>query len=224
MLWHFVLTRWFSPFRDREELDAIPQHKLHSFLETAVRESPFYQGFMPTMDALPLMNKSSFLKSFEALNRRRITLDEATRVALRAEHDRDFKTELPGGLTVGLSSGTSGSRHVFLVSRADRCRWAGQMLARMLTNGSLWRVINPFAEPLRIAFFLRASSKLYTTFSVRRVRLNFYDLTRSFTSLTSDLATQQPHVIVAPATRDPRPCWLNWRVRRCLSNRIKLSP
>jgi phenylacetate-coenzyme A ligase PaaK-like adenylate-forming protein len=69
--------------------------------------------------------RHKFCGRTEKLNRPGITLEQATEVALRAERERDFRPELPGGVTAGLSSGTSGRRHVFLAGRGDRCRWAG---------------------------------------------------------------------------------------------------
>jgi len=48
-----------------------------------------------------------------------IRLEGAWKLALTAERMRDFSTTLHG-LTVGLSSGTSGSRSVFLASAAER--------------------------------------------------------------------------------------------------------
>lgn len=146
------------------------------------------------------MSKREFLASFDKLNRHGITLEEATATALRAEKERDFMPQLPGGITIGLSSGTSGARHVFLVGREDRCRWAGQMLARMLSPWSLRRILNPFRPALRIAFFLRANSNLYTTLRSRRVQFSYYDLTRPFPDLLNELEKQQPHILVAPAT------------------------
>jgi len=180
ILWHFIATRWLPAPRDREE-------RLRRFLA----EAPHFAD---------VMTKSLFLEHFSALNRHGITLEQATAVALRAERERDFKPELPGGLTVGLSSGTSGARQVFLVGRADRCRWAGQMLARMLSTGSLLQIWNFFAPPLRIAFFLRASSNLYATLSSLRVKFEFFDLTRPLDELVGRLNDYRPHVLVAPAT------------------------
>jgi len=146
------------------------------------------------------MTKTDFLADFASLNRRGIDLATATETALRAERERDFRPQLPGGITVGLSSGTSGTRHVFLVDRADRCRWAGQILARTLSADSLRQILNPFREPLRIAFFLRANSNLYTTLGGRRVGFVYHDLTRPFGTLLREVEEQDPHVIVAPAT------------------------
>ena len=74
-----------------------------------------------------------------------IKKEEAFRVALQAETTRDFAPQLEG-ITVGLSSGTSGNRGLFLVGPQEQAKWAGTILAKALP-GSLW------AEQ-RIAFFL----------------------------------------------------------------------
>lgn len=200
ILWHFVRTRWFTQMQTRAVLEARQQKRMHRFLQDAIRNSPHYQTRHPRLGDFPLMSKEDFLAHFPSLNRQHITLEEATVIALRAERERDFVPKLPDGVCVGLSSGTSGNRNVFLVGREDRCRWAGQMFARMLSSESLRHLLNPLREPLRIAFFLRASSNLYTTLSSRRVQLAYYDLTQPFGTLTTTLEQQNPHILVAPAT------------------------
>lgn len=192
ILWHFAATRWFPApgLRTRDR-------RLQRFLARVRRESPFYQR---SEGEPPILTKSEFLEHFMELNRHGFTLAEATEVALRAERERDFRPELPGGVTVGLSSGTSGTRHVFLVGRSERCRWAGQMLGHTLAPASLRQILNPFAPPLRLAFFLRASSNLYTTLASRSVAFDYYDLTHPFGDLMRALAAAPPDVLIAPAT------------------------
>lgn len=192
ILWHFARTRWLPP--------APAEPRLRRFLRRTVRQCAYYRGLRPELKSFPLMAKRNFLAHFQELNRHGISLDQATSLALRAERERDFRPSLPHGITVGLSSGTSGTRHVFLVGRADRCRWAGQMLARMLTPASLRQLLTPWQPALRIAFFLRASSNLYTTLNSLRVQFSYYDLTRPFPELLAELHTLQPHILVAPAT------------------------
>lgn len=191
ILWHFVRTRWLPGPGPRAR-----ERKWRRFVGRVRRESPFYRD----RDEIPVLTKPEFLARFAELNRHGFTLAEATEVALRAERERDFRPELPGGVTVGLSSGTSGTRHVFLVGRPERCRWAGEMFARTLEPASLRQILNPFARPLRLAFFLRASSNLYTTLASRRVRFDYYDLTRPFPELMAGLTAAPPDVIIAPAT------------------------
>lgn len=58
----------------------------------------------------------------------------------------------------------------------------------------------PWRPPLRIAFFLRANSRLYTTLSSRRIDFAFHDLLLGLDAALEALEQQQPHVLVAPAT------------------------
>lgn len=191
ILRHFIATRWLPAPGPRAR-----KRRLRRFLDRVRRESSFYRE----REEFPILTKAEFLAHFSELNAAGITLETASGLALRAERERDFTAELPGGITVGLSSGTSGSRHVFLVSREERCRWAGQMFARMLERASLEQLLNPFAPPLRLAFFLRASSRLYTTLASRRLRFDYYDLLRPFADLMDELARHPPDILVAPAT------------------------
>ena len=58
-----------------------------------------------------------------------------------------------GNITVGLSSGTSGSRGIFLASNIERARWVACVLDR---------VIGFSLKKRKVAFFLRANSNLYS--------------------------------------------------------------
>lgn len=184
----------------------------------------------PKLDALPLFSKADFQTRFSELNPARIPLEQASTVARQAEQSRDFRPELPGGISAGLSSGTSGRPQVFLVDRADRCRWAGRILGRMISGESLRRVLNPFAAPLRIAFLLRAGGNLYDTLGSRRVDFRHGDLTRPFPDLLTEIAAWHPHVLVAPATvlaeiaREARQRWPDLRPSQVISVAEVLDP
>ena len=70
------------------------------------------------------------LDAFDRMNTRRLRRDELMALALEAENTRDF-TPLHGEFSVGLY-GTSGRRGLFVVSRAERERYAGVVLAKGL--------------------------------------------------------------------------------------------
>lgn len=190
ILRHFIATRWLPAPGPRTR-----ERRLRRFLAKVRRRSPYFRE----RNDFPILTKAELLAHFHELNAAGITLETATELALRAERERDFSAELPGNITVGLSSGTSGMRHVFLVSREERCRWAGQMFARMLDTDSLRQLLHPFAPPLRLAFFLRASSRLYTTLASRRLCFDYYDLLRPFRELLDELTRNPPDLLVAPA-------------------------
>ncbi len=146
------------------------------------------------------MDKAALMSDFAAFNTRALSLEQVLPVALQAERSRDFSPTLGGDITVGLSSGTSGAQGVFLVSSVERQRWAGILLARTLPRALLPRLLCPWLAPLRIAFFLRANSRLYTTLASRRIDFAFHDLTLGLAASLQRLNQQNPDVLVAPAT------------------------
>lgn len=175
--------------------------RLRRFLATVLPRAPFYRQWAGRpLAELPIVDKAATLEDFAAFNTRGITLERALAVALEAERSRDFRPSLDGDLTVGLSSGTSGTRGVFLVSTAERARWAGVLLARLLSRPALRRLLDPRRPPLRIALFLRANSALYETLGSRRLRFAFYDLLAPLDGHLRRLAAAPPDILTAPPT------------------------
>ncbi len=61
-------------------------------------------------------------------------------------------------------------------------------------------MLNPFAPRLKIAFFLRANSNLYTTLSSRRIEFRYFDLLEEMKGHAAALEEFRPDILVAPAT------------------------
>jgi hypothetical protein len=120
----FVHSRWWLRFSDRRRLEAWQARQLRRFLRETAPQAPRLRAFrgLP-LERWPEMDKALLMSEFGACNSRGIELQPALEVALQAEQSRDFSPQL-GELTVGLSSGTSGHRGVFLVNREERERWA----------------------------------------------------------------------------------------------------
>ena len=135
------------------------------------------------------MNKAFMMEHFNALNCVGIDRDEALSLAIDGEKQREFSEKL-GGISVGLSSGTSGARGLFLVSDRERALWAGTVLAKFLPKGKL------FGH--RIAFFLRADNNLYETIDSKLIRFRYFDLLRDMGENLSELADYRPTLLVAP--------------------------
>lgn len=187
----FARERWLP----RGSFDRRRARALDRFLRVELPQAPFYAGFAGApLSELPVVDKRTVLADFASFNRHGITLDRALAVAEAAERSRDFASTLPGGVTVGLSSGTSGTRGVFLVSEAESRLWAGILMGQLMSPASLRTMLR---RPLRVALFLRANSNLYETLDSSRVAFSWHDL-------TAPLATHLPRlagtdVLVAPA-------------------------
>ncbi|GAC1626721.1 MAG: hypothetical protein NVS4B9_18280 [Ktedonobacteraceae bacterium] len=110
-------------------------------------------------------------------------------VALQAEQSRDF-SPLLAGLTVGLSSGTSGHRGLFLASSWEQAAWAGTILARALHDLRFRR--------LRVAFFLRSNNNLYEQVGKGPIQFRYFDLMLPIAQAVSQLNAFQPHILIGP--------------------------
>jgi phenylacetate-CoA ligase len=115
--------------------------------------------------------------------------------ALQAEESRDFRPALAGGLTVGLSSGTSGHRGLFLVSPQEQAAWAGVILARALRHVP-WRALR--RGGLRLAFFLRSNSNLYEQTRSALLRFRYFDLMQPLETSVAALNDFQPEILIGP--------------------------
>lgn len=187
----FVEARRLSRVRTREELQAHQQRRLEILRREVMPRSVFYASHArQPFEQWPILAKATWMASFDAINTAGITLREATQVAENAERSRDFRPTLRG-YSAGFSTGTSGSRGVFVASAAERSRWAGVMLAKLLPRLE-WK-------PLRVALLLRANNALYETVSAGSVRFRFFDLTRPFGELMRTLEQFDASILVAPA-------------------------
>ncbi len=192
ILYHYFQTLYNSRSRSRAAIRAWQAHQMARHVEWVLDHSPFYREWWQGSDAwmnAPVINKQIMMKNFDTLNTIGVTKEAALEVALRAERERDFVPTLRD-VTVGLSSGTSGTRGIFLVSHAERLAWAGAILAKLLP-APLW-------VPQRVAFFLRANSNLYQTVGSRTLQFRYFDLLEPLAGHITTLNQWQPTIVAAP--------------------------
>jgi putative adenylate-forming enzyme len=183
-------------FSSRATLERYQTRQVRRLLADVRPLSPFYLDRLSdnSMEALRSMvpiDKAVMMANFSALNTRGIACDDAMRMALSGEQSRDYSRKI-GDVTVGSSSGTSGSRGLFLVSDRERAEWAGTILAKSLSGVGLG------FRHHRIAFFLRANSNLYETLGSKRVRFDFFSLLDPIETHLARLRALVPTVLVAP--------------------------
>ncbi|MDA3876998.1 MAG: hypothetical protein PF483_07905 [Halothiobacillus sp.] len=199
LAYHFSRARWALRFNNRKKLEFWQKHQLKRFIRDVLPQAPFYRDLEHvTLSEMPIMDKALMMTHFNEINTCSVTLEQAMSMALAAEESRDFTGMVGKNLTVGLSSGTSGNRGVFVLSKEERIRWAAIILARSMPSHLLYRIFTPWVQPIRIAFFLRANSNLYTTLNSRRIDFAFHDLLLGIEPAISPLNRMQPDVLVGP--------------------------
>jgi len=191
---HLLFAYWKTRhlrFQNRDQLQHHQHKQLRRFRQRLLSRSPYFAQFpeLP-IEQWPLMDKASMLANFDSMNSAGLRLQQVMELALACERSRDFNPQI-GNVTVGLSSGTSAQRGVFVVDANERARWAGIMLAKALPDGL-------FAGE-RVALFLRANSNLYTSVRNRWLTFAFFDLFSPFEDNAKELAVFRASIIVAPA-------------------------
>lgn len=176
-----------------------------------LKKSPFYQPYLEagvSISDFPVMDKRNFMDHFDEINTRGIQKAAAFKLAMDAEESRNFSPMIED-ITVGLSSGTSGSRGIFLASNKERARWVACVLDR---------VIGFSFRKRKVAFFLRANSNLYSAVQSSILAFSFFDLFRDIETNLSALDSLQPHILVA------QPSMLTEIARAVQSNKIRIAP
>ncbi|WP_102192221.1 F390 synthetase-related protein [Microbacterium aurantiacum] len=189
----FAAVRWFRPLRTRGAVERRQRRLLRRHLRFLRRHSAYFRDLIPVRGGvladLPYMDKSVMMGRFDAINTVGAHRDEALELAIANERSRDFDADL-GTNSVGLSSGTSGHRGLFVVSSAERDAWVGTVLARTLPRGRLLGH--------RIALFLRADNTLYESVGSRAVSFSYFDVHADMTANIARLQEYRPTILVAP--------------------------
>lgn len=194
ILWSYFRARRLSRrWTSESALRAFQERQMTKHLRFLQDRSSYFRDRLEDVGgqwrALRPMTKVEMMDNFDTLNTRGIKRAEALRVAIAAEKSRDFNPSLDG-ITVGLSSGTSGHRGLFLASRFEQWRYAGMALAKILPG--FWRQTN------RVAFFLRANSNLYTSVRSRLLKFEYFDLFEPIEGQLVRLENLKPTVVIAP--------------------------
>ncbi len=175
-------------------LKSYQDKRAQAIVTQAVKNSPFYAQHYRHSDhfnwrKLPTIDKQIMMANFGEINTHGVTLEEAMTVALTAEHSRDFSPTLHG-LTVGLSSGTSGHRGLFLANRSEQARWVGAVLARLLP---------PFrVRGYTVTLFSMSGSNLYDDLQGRWIRFYHHDLATGVDEAVCYLNKEQPDLLCGP--------------------------
>ena len=192
VIYYFSMYKMRGKFKSRNRLLRFQNKKLKRLFSVHLAEVPYFKRYAPlspdNFAKIPLNDKDAMMSHFEQFNRAGFTKQQALQFAIDAEKHRDFAPEL-NGITVGLSTGTSGKQGIFLASERERAQWTAMMLVRVLHP-------NPFKKQ-KIAFFLRANSNLYSSVNSAIFQFKYFDIFRPIDALINELIEYQPDVLAA---------------------------
>ena len=190
---NFISMRYLKKFKTREQLEKYQKKMLVQQMKHIKANSEYFKDIkadsIEDFKELPLMDKKIMMENFNKLNCVGIDRDKALAIAINGEKSRNFDEKL-NNISVGLSSGTSGARGLFIISDEERALWAGGVLAKFLPKGSILGH--------KIAFFLRADNNLYETIDSKAIKFRYFDIMKDMNENMETLNEYQPTIIVAP--------------------------
>lgn len=121
---HYILTKWGRRWKNRAAVEQWQEKRIRLHVEKVRQRSKFYRELwagIPSKEwrSFPVIGKPEMMENFDQLNTAGITKEQAFAEAYEAENSRNFKPTLQG-VTVGLSSGTSGNRGFFSLEKKSR--------------------------------------------------------------------------------------------------------
>ena len=203
----FIKVRYFSKWTSRDKLLEYQEKEVERHFKFLKENSPYFKTNKITEDFT--MNKAFMMENFDELNTLGVKKDEAMDIALNSEKTRDFNQKYKN-ISVGLSSGTSGHRGMFITTPEEQGIWAGTILAKMLPKNNILGH--------KIAFFLRADNDLYKTINSFLISLEYFDTFKNINEHIERLNKYKPTMIVAP------PSLLLILAKKIEEGELKVSP
>lgn len=186
----FIQVRWTRKFKNRKDLEKYQKQMLNKHIKFIREKSPYFSEMnFNSFEELPYMNKKIMMDNFNELNTVGINKDEALRLAINSEKTREFDEKIDG-ISVGLSSGTSGHRGLFILNDNEIAIWVGGVMAKLLPKK---KILNN-----KVAFFLRADNNLYEGANTKVMDFRYFDILKDMDENVKKLDNFQPTILIAP--------------------------
>ena len=140
--------------------------------------------------ALPMMDKNILMAQFDRINTLGLKRAEVEAYALDRESRKEYTGYFQDRVVVGLSSGTSGNKGLYLTDRALTKRLPFVFLAR---SGLSLKYL-----PFRILFCLRVFSQGFADINNPLIKLNYLSTMTPIEKVVECINTQQINILMAP--------------------------
>jgi putative adenylate-forming enzyme len=164
----------------------------------AVKNAPFYKELYKDMqlrslkdfDRLPVINKKIMMENFDRLNTCGLKLAEVMDYAVAKELNRDFLGYFRNEYVIGLSSGTSGNKGIYVTPKKLTRRLPFVFLAR---SGIPLRLL-----PFRILFLLRVFSQGFADIDAPFIHLQYMATMTPVHDLLKAVNDGRINILMAP--------------------------
>ncbi len=182
----------------RAQIEALQLKSLQNIIEYAKAHSPFYQDLYGNQTIqsfedfyqLPTINKQIMMDHFSTLNTCGLIKEKVMAYAVEKELNKDFLGYYQDEYVVGLSSGTSGNKGLYITPKSMTKRLPGVFLSR---GG-----ISLSDLPLRILFCLRVFSQGFDDINASFLKLKYISTMTDMDDVIKQINQGKINLLMAP--------------------------
>lgn len=194
----YLNLTWRRNLASTEAINRYQQRAVLNLLRQARQHSPFYQNLysgytvanLQDYAHLPTINKTIMMANFDTINTAGLRLADVMAFALAKETAHDYTGYYLDQYVVGLSSGTSGNKGLYLTPKALTRRLPGVFLAR---GGVGIRDL-----PLRILFILRVFSQGFADIRAPGIELRYLPSMTEIPEILNTYHQMTANILMAP--------------------------
>lgn len=194
----YVRLNWHMDHFSPERLRRYQEKQLFKLLDHSKKHSEFYKKqwmgkeirSMKDFGQLPVINKQIMMEHFDELNTCGLRLSEVKEYALGKERNKDYNGYYKGRYVIGLSSGTSGNKGLYITPKAITRRLPAVFLAR--SGISLRRL------PFRILFLLRVFSQGFADIHSPLIDLTYLSTMEPVDRIIRVMNEKKVNILLAP--------------------------
>lgn len=185
-------------FASKAKIEAYQLSQLKSLIEYAKEHSSFYKETLSDIEInslsdikkLPIINKKIMMDNFDHLNTVSLSKDEVLAVAVEKELNKDYLGYYKDEFVIGLSSGTSGNKGLYITPKALTERLPFVFLAR---SGIPLRYL-----PFKILFMLRVFSQGFNDINSPIISLNYLSTMTPVDEIIKEINHRKINILMAP--------------------------
>lgn len=190
----FIHRRFYS----QKQIHDYQERELRCLVKLSRQNSSFYKAHLSglTIDSLhdltsvPSINKEILMANFDCLNTVGLIRSDVQDYAVQKERDRDYLGYYQDKFVIGLSSGTSGNKGLYITPRELTKKLPFVFLAR---GGILLRYL-----PFRILFCLRVFGQGFADINSPVVKLSYCSTMTPIEEIVALLNTKRINILMAP--------------------------
>lgn len=184
--------------RNPKQIQKLQFKELQAIYHYAIEYSPFYktlyEGYkfetMADFYKLPTINKTIMMEHFTTLNTEGLIKEDVMNYAIEKELNKDYLGYYKNEYVIGLSSGTSGNKGLYVTPKSLTKRLPGVFLAR---GGIALKDL-----PLRILFCLRVFSQGFNDINAPFLKLKYVSTMEKIDVVIETLHNQKTNLLMAP--------------------------